>query len=126
METVHLAVNSTIVCSWATLNAHDVAELSSLGDIEVKVGIISITRVNTTDFTVLIVTTSDEIGVTLGEGVTGNDNHTDEESSEEEAAQDIGAASVFHGSVGQFVVNWLTHVLLLVVRSVGDFIGRHK
>jgi len=123
MDSVRLAVNSGIVIdSWAGLNANGVAQILGLGGGKVKVGIISVTFINTADKTILIVTTSDEVGVTLGERVTSNDDHTDEEGNEEQAAQNIGAASVFHGSIGQIVINWLAHVLLLVIRGVRDFI----
>jgi len=123
MDSVRLAVNSGIVIdSWAGLNANGVAQILGLGGGKVKVGIISVTFINTADKTILIVTTSDKVGVTLGERVTSNDDHTDEEGNEEQAAQNIGAASVFHGSIGQIVINWLAHVLLLVIRGVRDFI----
>jgi len=123
MDSVRLAINSGIVIdSWAGLNANGVAQILGLGGGKVKVGIISVTFINTADKTILIVTTSDEVGVTLGERVTSNDDHTDEEGNEEQAAQNIGAASVFHGSIGQIVINWLAHVLLLVIRGVRDFI----
>jgi len=123
MDSVRLAINSGIVIdSWAGLNANGVAQILGLGGGKVKVGIISVTFINTADKTILIVTTSDKVGVTLGERVTSNDDHTDEEGNEEQAAQNIGAASVFHGSIGQIVINWLAHVLLLVVRGVRDFI----
>lgn len=123
VDSVGLAVNrGVIIDSWAGLDTDGVTQILGLGGSKVKVGIIGVTIINTADKTILIVTTSDEVGVTLGEGVTSNDNHTDEEGNEEQAAQNIGAASVFHGSIGQIVINWLAHVLLLVIRGVRDFI----
>jgi hypothetical protein len=72
-----------VICYWAGLDTNGTAQILGLGNGKVKIGIVSITIIDTADFAILIITTSNQVGVTLGEGVTSNGNHTSEEGNEE-------------------------------------------